>query len=685
MLSRFRFLIYPLLAACAWASPYVSGPVGMLFVAPAAAQAVTVRAGRLDESGFGFVLTVPDDWSADIEAEDGPVLNWRLNHKDWLAGGTPSGLAFLSVSVLEPDAGQDTEKAFRSFVAKYAQKYLGNGEVLSVEAFRFGQYSGFDARVEGFVVRQGGKTLPVSVRLFLYLTVDREVIVSALAPRGHARLLDGLGAPGSLIESATEDQGAVTATDPGASAGEAPAADAGAAKPGSEAAGLKSPASTTRETIIPDAAGRFRPFAWGGGVLEEFGTFNADGLTIRIPADAATGGDGVASTGTLINLGDLDAGAATEIQLSFDPVGTDNALVILCPGRFVPCLSEPSFHAVLQPSGFGTKLSLTHEGQPLGEALLDGMPDHLGIRVDRDGIYVFPSNGDAMMVGRPPAFGPFAGLEMLVASVPLPGGSKLMLRSASILSTHGSRAAAPLPEPDQGAQVFPPSGGQEWSELAVNGGDFASMARLENGQLDVRVLPGNLWGHTGLVSAQPLFRLAEPDEPGGPARLHGVVDPSVAALSFAVSLLPDAGSDLWLGSFVHAQFSRNEDGTFRAGLNVCASSTRAVEMVLDREWPGDFDLTVTTQRVELAAGGRRVETLLACGLPELKGHVAIFAAPLRQHDPAALTLLGLAIDRLPGADDGLPYDGSEQPDAGFDPATWIEAAKADFKESAGAP
>ena len=623
--------------------------------------------GRLDERDFGFFLNVPDDWSADIDAEDGPILSWRLQQKDWLAGSTHSGLVSLSVSVLEPDVGQDTAKVFRSFVGKYGEKFLEKAEVRSFEPFRFGQFSGFDARVAGGIKRPSGKIVPVVARIFIYLTADREVIVSAVAPKAQADLLDSLGQPGTLFEASTTAAETSVQANDGA---QTPAAPAPAA------------VNTEPVLVLPDNSSRFRTFAWGGGVLEEFGSLGSDGLKIKMAADAATGGAGIASTGTMINLGDLEAGAATTIRLSFDPDQSNNALIILCPGQHTPCLSDQSFHIALQPGESGTALSLAYEGNPLARTvLMDGMPSYLSIRIDRDGIYAFPSNGEALSVERPHALAPFSGLELVAAAVPLPSGSTLFLKSVAVQSTQGNLTAAALPEPEAERSVFPAGDPTIWKEVAVSGGDFASMAKLENGRLDVRVLPGNQWGHTGLISGQPVFRIPEDGGDVAPARLHGNVDPSQNTLSFAVSLLPDPASDLWLNSVAYVQFSRNEDGTFRARLNVCASPTRVVEMTIEPAWSGNFDLLVSPQRIELVAERHRVGTVLTCGLKDMKGHVAIFAAPPRENDPAALSLTGLAVDRLPYPDDGLSDDGSAADDSAFDPALWISAVSADLIET----
>lgn len=152
--------------------------------ADAARQHTPAEPGWLDESGFGFRLQVPDGWSIDIDAEDGPQLSWRMHRDAWLAGRVPKGLLALNVTVIEPEPGQDVEAEFRRFVVAYADRYLGGGRIVSFRASPFGAYPGFLAAIDGRIRRDSGASVKVSARVILYETEDRQVIVSAVAPRG---------------------------------------------------------------------------------------------------------------------------------------------------------------------------------------------------------------------------------------------------------------------------------------------------------------------------------------------------------------------------------------------------------------------------------------------------------------------------------------------------------------------
>lgn len=354
-------------------------PLALLLAWPALADDVAAEAvrqfnpaepGWLDESGFGFRLQVPDGWSIDIDAEDGPQLSWRMHRDAWVAGRVPKGLLALNVTVIEPEPGQNVEAEFRRFVVAYADRYLGGGRIVSFRASPFGAYPGFLAAVDGRIRPDSGGSVKVSARVILYETEDRQVIVSAVAPQSSADPLDHLGEPGSLIVASgsgsdTADPGLTEEPEPGP--GEQPAAPV---------------------TLLPDAAQRLRAVSWGGGSLEEFGRVDGDGLVVVLPAGARTAGVGVASRGSPVTLGDLDGGDATTMRIALAAPETDSLLVVLCPGEMVPCMSEPSLQIRASRSAAGADLSLwTDAGLLAKEELPGGMPEHLTVRIDRDAVY----------------------------------------------------------------------------------------------------------------------------------------------------------------------------------------------------------------------------------------------------------------------------------------------------------
>lgn len=610
--------------------------------------------GMIDESAFGFRLRVPEDWSIDIDAEDGPMLSWRMHQTDWIAGKVPDSLLALSVTVIEPDSGKDTEAEFRSFVDSYVRHYLAVGQITSFEPLMFGGYAGFTAEARGRI--KSGPGIDVSARIFFYETRDRQVIVSAVAPRSQTDALGRLGEAGSLIEAASP---------PADHEGDLPGTAAGDTATSSGAA--------VRLTILPDSGGLLEPFSWGGGSLADFGGSNENGLSIEIPSDARTGGVGVHSVVSPVRLGDLERGDATILRARFDPQRTDTALIVLCPGRMVPCLSEPSFHIRFLPREDEIELSIWSEDLEVAAERLPATPEILAVRIDRDGVYVYPSNGDALTAVRSRALAPHAALELVVAAIPIEGGGRLALRSLSVEKLDAAPGQA-LPEPR--TSVFPSSESDRWQKLATAGGDFDAFATLDAGGLSVSVPDNRSWGMTGLVSRDPLMAIADGSVSTIPHRLRGEVAPS-ASEAFAVALLPAADVDPWLGSRVYADFVRLPDDRYRVRLYACGSAARVAEMTVAAKWSGAFDLLLHPGRAEIALERSRVSTpLLACLLPDTGVHVALFAAAPEEHRHASLRLLRLAVDRAGNAPD--PDDAATSPDADFDPRSWLSGMAAEL-------
>lgn len=611
----------------------------------AARQDRSPQPGMLDESGFGFRLRVPDGWSIDIDPEDGPMLSWRMHRDAWLAGDVPEGLLALNVTVIEPEPGKDVEAEFRKFARNYADRFLEGGTIVSLKAFSFGGRPGFLAAAEGRIKRTSGPAVKVLARVFIYETEDRQVIVSAVAPRSSAEPLDHLGEPGSLIEASGADTSV--------------SVDQGADQPSQ---------ANAADVILPDTRQRLRAISWGGGSLDEFGRLDADGLTVALPPGARTAGVGVASSGSAVALGDLDGGDATTLRIALDPAGTDSLLVVLCPGRMVPCISEPSLQIRMGASAAGVELSLWSEATPVATQVLPGgMPANLSVRIDRDGVYVFPATGEALLVERPRGLAPFAGLDVVIAALPTEAGGRLRMRALSV-ETDRRAVTDPMPAPGNAAAIFPAANPDIWREKASGGGDFAAFAALRDDGLHVSVPAGHSWGVTGLVTGRPVLGLPDGNDTPAPERLRGTVDPT-ASDSFAVAILPDAEGDVWLSAIGYADIQRAADGRFRVRIYTCGSGDRVAETLVDGTWSGAFDLIVRPDRLELALDDRRLSTtLLSCRLPDAGAHVAVFAVAGKENEAASLHLTGLSIDRLP-----LPalVEAGPGSDAEFRPEAWI--------------
>lgn len=616
--------------------------------------------GWLDESGFGFRLQVPDGWSIDIDAEDGPQLSWRMHRDAWLAGRVPKGLLALNVTVIEPEPGQNVEAEFRRFVVAYADRYLGGGRIVSFRARPFGTYPGFVAAVEGRIRSDSGESVKVSARVILCETQDRQVIVSAVAPQSSADPLDHLGEPGSLIVAS--GSGSVAAdTDP-----------AGEPKPGPG----EQPAAPV--TLLPDAAQRLRAVSWGGGSLEEFGRVDGDGLLVALPAGARTAGVGVASRGSPVTLGDLDGGDATTMRIALASAETDSLIVVLCPGEMVPCMSEPSLQIRASTSVAGADLSLwTDAGLLAKEELPGGMPEHLTVRIDRDAVYLFPAAGEPLMAERPRGLVSFAALDVVIAALPTEAGGRVRVRSLSV-DTDLQTVSAPLPVPDATASVFPATAAGLWRETASSGGDFAAFATLGDDGLAVSVPAGHSWGVTGIVSDRPMLGLPDGDDSPAPERLHGTVDPT-GSDGFAIAILPDAQGDVWLSSIGYADVSRMQDGSFRVRIYACGSSTRVAQTFIDGSWSGRFDLILRPDRLEIALDDRHLAaTWLSCLMPEAGAHVAVVAVAAQENEATTLRLAGLSIDRLP-LPAAMPVAGSGR-DTDFRPEAWIASIAEELSE-----
>lgn len=626
--------------AVAWHSSAADDPSGNI-----ARRDGQPQPGVLDESGFGFRLRVPDGWSIDIDAEDGPMLSWRMHRDAWLAGDVPEGLLALNVTVIEPEPGKDVEAEFRKFARNYADRFLEGGRIVSLKAFSFGGRPGFLAAAEGRIKRTSGPAVRVLARVFIYETEDRQVIVSAVAPRSSAEPLDHLGEPGSLIEASTAETSV--------------SADQGAGQP---------PQEIAADVILPDTRQRLRAISWGGGSLDEFGRLDADGLAIALPPGARTGGVGVASSGSPVALGDLEGGDATTLRIALDPAETDSLLVVLCPGRMVPCLSEPSLQIRLAASTAGVELSVGSEATVAArQVLAGGVPANLSVRIDRDGVYLFPATGEALVVERPRGLAPFAALDVVVAALPADAGGRLRMRALTV-QTDRQAVADLLPAPGDAAAIFPAASPDVWREKSSAGGDFAAFAALRKDGLHVSVPPGHSWGTTGLVSGRPVLALPDGDDTPAAQRLRGRVDPA-ASDSFAVAILPDAEGDVWLSSIGYADVYRLEDGRSRVRIYTCGSGDRVAETFVDKTWSGVFDLILRPDRLEFALDDRRLSTpLLSCHPPDAGAHVAVFAVAGAENEAASLHLTGLSIDRLP-----LPALAEAGPgsDAGFRPEAWI--------------
>jgi hypothetical protein len=618
----------------------------------------SLATGTLDESGFGFRLRVPDGWSIDIDAEDGPMLSWRMHRAAWLAGSVPEGLLALNITVIEPEPEKDVETEFRKFVGSYADRFLEDGEVVSFSAFFFGAYPGFLAAVDGGISQESGAVVEVSARVFIYETEDRQVIVSAVAPRSSATPLDHLGEAGSLIE--TSGRGSIASGD------------------GTAHAGAPSPIATAPAVILPDTQHRLRAVSWGGGSLEEFGRLDADGLTVALPPGARTGGVGVASSGSPVALGDLDGGDATILHIGLDPARTDSLMIVLCQGQMVPCISEPSLQIRITATVAGAELSLWTEAVLVAtESLPDGVPSNLTVRIDRDGVFVFPAGGESMLAERPRSLVPFAGLDVVIAALPTEAGGRLHMTALSVQMDRSAEMAV-LPATDATAAVFPSSEADGWHEKASSGGDFAAFAALGADGLEVSVPAGHSWGVTGLVSARPMLGLPDGDDTPAPQRLRGIVDPAVSH-AFAVAILPEAEGDVWLSALGYADVYRVEDDRFRVRIYTCGSGSRVAETFVDATWSGIFDLIVRPDRLELALDGQHLSaTTFACLPPKTGAHVAVVAVAAQENEPASLRLTGLSIDRLP-----LPasVEAGSGPDAEFRPEDWIADIANDLSET----
>jgi hypothetical protein len=189
------------------------------------------------------------------------------------------------------------------------------------------------------------------------------------------------------------------------------------------------------------------------------------------------------------------------------------------------------------------------------------------------------------------------------------------------------------------ATLFAGAASAAWREVAMSGGDFKKFARFVDDTLVIDVPRGNVWGKTGLASAEPVVDIPTPRSEEAVA-LRFTLDPARAG-NFAAALLPagKAGEDEWQNHRIRFAVSTADDGA--SELVLWSDRTEQGRRKLDGGVPAEFELQLTPDGLVLVTDtggdvlvqGRLPETIAAGG-----HHIQVVSHARDRNGPASLAL-----------------------------------------------
>jgi hypothetical protein len=424
-----------------------------------------------------------------------------------------------------------------------------------------------------------------------------------------------------------------------------------------------------------------------GGDFAAFAKLNNSALAVDVPAGHSWGRTGVASASFAgVFLDDFGAGAKQTFTFRFDPARSTAFVAALVTDRDWCARggNVEGFAFVFAPKAEGG--GALARWVDLGPSQDRGKADIAATGAKEVAIVLTPGAASASVDGVKLAEGPVKGLEAHVAlavcvftqgrDVNQPAA--MALKEIVVDRQPGARESEPKPA----AGVAPPSpvvllGAKsmiEWEGQApYYGGDFAKFGALRDGRLDISVPQGDGARTTGLVSKTQVVSFdLYADE--APYRLRYAFDP-LRTTDFVVQLTDPR---TWDWHYVHmvAGVNRRDGKTSEFFVRYCPGAE--IRRAMPAQWNGDFELVLHNGWATVGIPGAFAVRCDESSFGYQHSFFDIIAtSPEKDGLPAAVTLLGATLERIPP--DGMTAEQRWRyvADKDFDPAAFAKDLAAD--------
>ncbi len=308
------------------------------------------------------------------------------------------------------------------------------------------------------------------------------------------------------------------------------------------------------EVLFDGRLGRlWAPHALAGGDFGRDARLDAAGLTVSVPPGFGHATAGLYSREPVIWLERLAPDGAVTLEARLDPARTRSFLLALTRPLSSWDPAAPGLMLVWREGSADTPATgeVHLVGQGLQRSVETGPipPDRLAVTFRPGSVEVEGLGPDALVLPWAEVVEGAAFHLIAYPFAPQPdAGTALALSSVSVMRHPARGEPAPnLPAPGVEAlpfaKVFAGAPDSAWLPAAVAGGNFDAFARYEKGALVVEVPPGNSWGKTGLLSAEPLVTL-DSRATLTPTRIEVQLDPSrMQTANIALSSSPSP--EMW--------------------------------------------------------------------------------------------------------------------------------------------
>ncbi|MHA7969164.1 hypothetical protein [Rhizobium sp. CAU 1783] len=371
-----------------------------------------------------------------------------------------------------------------------------------------------------------------------------------------------------------------------------------------------------REQVLFDGTESklFIPHQAHGGVFDQQATYKDGALVVDVPANSGWGKVGLLSSDPLVWLDQFHDDAEVRVDFTLDPARTSGfGFALAEPGWGGVAGNEPGnpdarFYWIRQPDGASVRSEFHVD--PHGEndfwkdVLKPDAPEKVSFVLKPGKISVVID--DKVLVERPwSLLASGTGFRVYAfshaADINLP--TQLALRSITVTRHYPERPEPEGPpagiEPLPVTTIFDGKPTPLFEPAATGGGNFDSFASYADGALTIDVPPGNSWGKTGLLSAEPLVIL-DPRARETPVRLGLTVDPK-ATRTFVIALQSDKVVEMWPGHQAWLVLSRRDDlGSYLLQVHGSVYNDRVRSFPIawfDQHWDGRLDIDIADRHV----------------------------------------------------------------------------------------